>query len=391
MRTIVFVDDESRVLTALRRTLHGMRESWEMRFVTTAEEALTVLETDDVDVVVSDLRMPGMDGTTFLETVLERYPTAIRIVLSGHAEMSQSAHLVGLAHRVVMKPCDSKALMRAVTDACALRDSLHSPSLSALISTIKSLPTFPDLYQQVTEEVRSPRGSLQRVGEIVAQDAGMAAKVLQVVNSSYFALREPVSDPVRATIFLGVDKVSALILSASIFEAADLQIAGLSTEELWETSLETAAMAKAIATAEQADRRLIEQAYAAGLLHEAGTLILATHLGAKYAQIRAQAAAKDMAVWEVEAKRLGTGHAEIGAALLGIWGLPDAIVEAVAFHHRPSECPCTDSLTLLAVHAAQALRESRSRRRPAEFDTKFLDHMGATSRVETWQTALQAA
>lgn len=391
MRTILFVDDESRVLTALRRSLHSLRGSWEMRFVTSTVDGLAELEKGQIDVVVSDLRMPGMDGAMFLELVLERHPSAIRIVLSGHAGSSEGAHLVGLAHRVVTKPCDSKALLQAVDDACALRDSLHSQELSALISTIKSLPAFPELYEQVTDEVRSPRGSLQRVGEIVSQDPGMSAKVLQVVNSTYFALRESVSDPVRATILLGEEKISALILSASIFDAADLSASGVPPEELWQTSLETAALARAIATAEKADRRLVEQSYAAGLLHEAGTLILATHLGVKYAHLRKKATVRELPMWEVETGTLGASHAEIGAALLGIWGLPDAIVEAVAFHHRPSGCPCTDSATLLAVHAAQAIQAAKASGDAPALDESFLDHVGATRRVETWQRTLEAA
>jgi len=391
MRTILFVDDETQVLTALRRSLHALRDSWKMHFVDSAPQALEVLGQEPIDVVVSDLRMPGMDGAMFLELVLERYPSAIRIVLSGSADLSQGAHLVGLAHRVVTKPCDSRALLLAVNDACALRDSLRSPELVGLIATIKSLPTFPDLYEQITAEVRSPTGSLQRVGEIVSQDPAIAAKVLQVVNSTFFALRESVSDPVRATVLLGVEKISALVLSTSIFDAADLTDAGVVLEELWQTSLETAALAKAIATAERADRTLIEQAYSAGLLHEAGTLILATHLGVRYAYMRRKASVRDLALWEVEQASLGSSHAEIGAALLGIWGLPDAIVEAVAFHHRPLACPCTDSVTLMAVHAAQAIQGTKASGRPPALDDAFLDRVGATTRVATWQSTFEAA
>ncbi len=127
MKKILFVDDETRVLEGLRRMLRGLRHEWDMEFVASGEEALIRLNACRFDVVVSDMRMPGMDGCELLEQIRQQSPTTVRIVLSGHSDRQAVMRTVGVAHQFLSKPCDSQVVTTTVMRACRIRDKLVEP------------------------------------------------------------------------------------------------------------------------------------------------------------------------------------------------------------------------------------------------------------------------
>lgn len=187
-RRILFVDDEPNVLQGLQRMLRPMRSEWEMEFAGGGEEALQKMEQAPFDVIVSDMRMPGMNGAQLLKEVARRYPDTVRIVLSGHSDREYILQLVTTTHQYLAKPCDAQTIKDTVNRACALRDLLTSKELSALVSQVKSLPSLPSLYTRIIEILQSDDPSLQKIGQIVSEDIAMSAKVLQLVNSSFFGI-----------------------------------------------------------------------------------------------------------------------------------------------------------------------------------------------------------
>jgi len=216
-KRVLFVDDEPRILDGLKRMLRHMRDEWEMSFVESGEAALKVLESARFDVVVSDMRMPGMDGAELLTRVMERYPQIVRIVLSGHADKEMILKTVRPAHQYLSKPCDPEKLRSTVARASALRGLLADELLKQLVSQMSTLPSAPSLYNEVMNELRSGEGSVQRVGEIVSKDVGMTAKILQVVNSAFFGVPRHVESPAQAVSLLGLETIKALALSAQVF------------------------------------------------------------------------------------------------------------------------------------------------------------------------------
>ena len=120
MTRILFVDDQQQVLDSLRDALRPQRHEWEMLFATSGADALAELERAPCDVVVSDMRMPGMDGAALLGHVEHSHPAAIRIVLSGSTEREVVMRAAAVAHRLLAKPCDVEELVRVVTRSCAL-------------------------------------------------------------------------------------------------------------------------------------------------------------------------------------------------------------------------------------------------------------------------------
>lgn len=361
MRYILFVDDEQMVLEGLRRMLRPMRDVWEMEFASGGAAALEMLACQEFDVVVSDMRMPGIDGAQLLTTIQQLYPNVIRVILSGYTEREVIMKTVGIAQQYLAKPCDAETLKETVAKACALRDLLSSPSLQKLVSGLGSLPSLPSLYTQLVEELQNPEASLKHIGEIIAKDIGMTAKILQMVNSAFFGLRRSLSNPTEAAMLLGLDTIMSLVLSVQVFSSFNnIEQTEFSTDFLWAHSTEVGMAAKTFAKAMQKDSaKLAEDSMTAGLLHDAGKIVLMSSRAEDYKKAINMTKKENIPLIEAERYIFGSTHSEVGAYLLGIWGLPDTIVEAVAFHHNPQESPTHSFSALTAVYIANLLRKHK--------------------------------
>lgn len=386
-RTILFVDDEKRVLDGLKRMLRSMRKEWQMHFASNAAEALELLKQRPFDVVVSDMRMPGMDGAQLLTQVMNEFPQVARLALSGQADEQLILRSVRPVHQYLSKPCESEALKRTIHRVCSLRDRLRSPTLSELTSQLKTIPSRPTLYAQIVQELESEEPSIQRVGAIIANDVGMTAKILHMVNSAFFGLRRHVSNPTHAVNLLGLDTVKNLVLSIQVFSSFDAKdTGGFSIDKLWRHSMRTARFARGICKSLEASETVTDDAFGAGMLHDVGKVILATNLPNEYQQVLAFADAEGVSDEEAEHHVLGADHAQVGAHLLGLWGLPDPFVEAVAFHHAPKGIADTQLTALTAVHVANVLgyriQSSQGRGREPLMDEAYVKTVGLAGRLD---------
>lgn len=390
MRRVLFVDDEPKILEGLQRMLRSTRHEWEIEFAVGGQAGLETLGSRPFDVVVTDMRMPGMDGATFLSQVRDLHPQIVRIVLSGHSDQKLVLSSVGPAHQYLSKPCDPELLKQTVGRACALRDLLSNATLTLLVSQMQSLPSLPSIYMQLMKEVEAPDPSIKKIGEIICKDPGMTAKILQMVNSAFFGLRRHISNPADAVGLLGLDIVKSLVLSIHVFsQFSKIRIPGLSLEDLWDHNAAVGALAKKIAKSEGQSSQMVDDSFAAGLLHECGKLILAARLPKEYSEMLTVASEEGLSVFDAERKVFGATHPEVGAYLLGLWGLPDSIVEAVAFHHSPSQCPGDSFVPLTAVHIADFLEDKSNPDRaenapPEALDSVYLARLGLTDRTDAW-------
>lgn len=391
MKQLLFVDDEPKILDGLKRLLRPMRNEWSMTFVSGGEEALTTLEQAPFDVVVSDMRMPGMDGAQLMNEVQRRYPQIVRIVLSGHSDREMIYQSIGAAHQYLAKPCEMEHLKATILRACALRELLGNESLRRLVAGMQRIPSQPTLFAEIKKEAESETSSLKSIGAIIAKDMGMTAKVIQLVNSAYFGLNGTVSTAQQAVNLLGLDTIQALVLTVHVFSQFPRVMGGplFQIDRLWAESLETGALARALAKAENASAREIEQAYTAGLLHDVGVLVLAANVRDQYDAVLRTASEERVPVWEVERREFGATHAEVGAYLLGLWGLEAPIVEAVAFHHCPAEYPGEAFSPLTAVHVANALQQEgtvpATGDQPSPIDPVYLEKLHLADRLPQWR------
>lgn len=375
---IVFVDDDPKMLAGLQKRFRGMRNEWEMTFAGSGQEALEILQREAFHILVTDMRMPGMDGAELLRRVEKLYPHIVRIILSENSDAEMILKSAGPAHQCLSKPCDAGKLKMAVARAGTMRSLLKNEALINLISGIETLPSLPSLYTEVVNEANSPNGSLNKVGEIISKDVGMSAKILQLVNSSFFGLPSHVNSPIRAVCLLGLETIKSLIISVKIFSQFNRSgLSGFPISRLWNHSIATGIIARGMATQKDAGQNRIDEAFMAGLLHDVGKLILLDRLPQQYLEITAMEKSLRCPLWEAEQKVLGTTHAQVGAYLMGIWGLSESIVEALAYHHCPSKCPNESFSTLTAVHLANSVEhESSTGSSLNRLDFQYLEKLG---------------
>jgi HD-like signal output (HDOD) protein/ActR/RegA family two-component response regulator len=389
-KRLLFVDDDSNLLMGLKRSLHSMHEEWEMEFADSGASALEMLDRP-FDVVVSDMRMPGITGLELLNAVQERFPQTVRILLSGQSDRQSILDSAARAHQYLSKPFDARQLKTLLSQTIALGDLLDNASLKSFISRLSSIPSLPNLYLEVMDALRASDPSPAKIGDIIARDMGMTAKILQVANSVAYAARSEITQPEQAVLRIGLETVQSLVLSVSIFSSLSAKLqAAYSVDNLWQHSNLTGQYCRAIARAEGIAANSSGAYVSAGLLHDIGKLIIASSDPDLAQTIPDIASADGRAVWQVEKEMLGCTHAEVGAYLLGIWGLPFPIVEAVAWHHRPSESAASEMSPLAAVHVANAL-DARSHGHAPDYDetldTVFLERIARLHRLETWTEA----
>jgi putative nucleotidyltransferase with HDIG domain len=362
-----------------------------MEFVRSAELALGLLAERRFDVIVTDVRMPRMDGAELLQITRERWPQVVRIAISGYSNFEQTVRLAPVAHQYLSKPCEPEQLDNIITRCLALQETLAQPGLRSAVGQMRRLPAIPETYSKLQTAMASENVSIQEIAAIVSRDTVIVAKLLQLVNSSFFRLARQVTKVEQAIAYLGLSTVRNLVLSAEVFckwpASAERPI--LDHTKLQNHALRVATAAHALTT----NTPIANDAVLAALLHDIGYWVLAQERSAALSESLCVSAAEHVSIDVAETRVLGASHAEIGAYLLGIWGFPSTIVEAVAHHHAPRRVPQTsfDVLATLAVaHAltdtsdADAFTASAGPR--MEVDVHYLDSLHAPF---TWTEAQQ--
>lgn len=380
-RRVLFVDDEQSILDALRNILRKQRHVWDMVFCASSEEALREIARSPVDVVVSDMRMPGMDGATLLARVKEQCPAAARIILSGHADRDTVTRTLPVAHQFLGKPCDMNELRNVVERTCNLTKLLAEPSIRGMMSRIDKLPSPPSAYLELSHAINDPNVSVAGLAAIVEQDPAMSAKILQVCNSAFFGLAKRVSSIQQALVYLGSELLKGLVLGAHVFSMAEgPAIDGFSLDHMRNTSLMAAGLARRFAR----DRKTGDAAFTAAIVHDVSYVALASAFPDKLAEIARVARDTGRPFHVVERELLGATHAEMSAYLIGVWGLPFELVEAVAFHHEPSRASEPNGV-LLITHAVDALtRDAHLSDRGSIIDHGYIAAAGMADSLEKW-------
>lgn len=352
---ILFVDDEPDILEGLRLMLYSKRADWDMTFAGGGSEALTLLRKIPHDVVVTDMRMPGMDGAQLLHAVQTEWPETVRMILSGYSDQESVMRTVKLAHRYLSKPCPPEDMKQAIHKALRLRDIILSVQIKQLISRIESLPALPELYRRLTMALMNEGSSLQRIGDIIAQDVGMSTSILRLVNSSFFGLPTRVSNVQHAVKLLGTETIRVLILSIHLFSTiSPRNFPGFSLKKLWEHSTRVACFARAIAEIEHASPDERDNCFIAGMLHDVGKLVIATTMTSDYRKVLNLVREKEIRMCDAEMEVMKTTHADVGAYLISLWGFSDTIVEAVCWHSTEEQIDCNRFSTAVAVAVANS-------------------------------------
>lgn len=388
-KAILFVDDESNILSGLKRMLRSMRHDMDFYFAESGPEALEILAAKEINVVVSDMRMPGMDGAVLLTEVMEKYPQIIRIMLTGHADDASILQTIPVVHQFLAKPSDPQSLKEVLTRACALQDLITSEQLKILVAGLGNLPSLPEVYAELQEKVKDPECAISDIATIIEKDLAMSTKVLQLVNSAFYGFYKSVESPARAVNLLGLDTVKALVLGFGIFsEMSPAVDKGFSISALWKHSLSIAKFAKEIALAESSDNTCVDNCFIAGVVHDVGKLLLFSCLGQQYLEAVETARAKSMSLRQAEQNVFDADHGDVGGYLLGLWGLPGPVVEAATFHNKLDRYPEASFCPALAVHAADVayylLNPSQCVGELPLINHAYLEQAGLAGKFDDW-------
>jgi HD-like signal output (HDOD) protein len=398
LRRILFVDDDHNVLQGLQRMLRGKRDEWTMNFVSSGAKALEVMEKEPFDAIISDMRMPGMDGAELLTEVQRRYPAMVRVILSGYSEEESVLRTVGPAHQFLAKPCSAQTLVDVLHRAIELRRVLDSENLRKLLAGLKSLPTPSATYFQLVKYIDLPQASANGVAEIIAGDVAMTAELLKLTNSAYFSIPARVTTPLQAVRILGFETLRALVLRIGIFRSfKGLAAMGRVMEDLNRDSFLMARIARRIARAEKFEPPRIEEAFCAGMLCSIGMLVLLDSMPVKLNKVQSLIA-KGIDVLDAESQVLGGTHFQIGAYLLGLWGFNRAVVEAVAFCGQPSVAASQQLDVAGTVHIARVLAgpspayaaRGESGAGQMQLDRAYVERLNLDARLAAWKEGAAA-
>lgn len=313
MTRIVFVDDEPRLLAGLRRMLWARRSGWDMVFTENGATALESMARQPADVVVTDYRMPGMDGGQLLAEVRRRFPDTIRFVLSGHTDEHDLLGIADLAHQFLTKPCGADELQRVIDRGLTDRRHLDGVGLRADLSALGTLPSDPSVLDTV-EAVLTSGGNARTIAGAIEQDVALSLKVLQLVNSSFVAPGARIASLEEAVLRLGPGTIQAL---ATEIRRVPVPAGAALAARLRQLNRH------ALDTARQAERRAAPaaagDAYCAGLLHTVGALGLAACLPDLGGPGRFP---------DNDDETLAATTGDVTRYLLGLWGLPAEIARA---------------------------------------------------------------
>jgi HD-like signal output (HDOD) protein/CheY-like chemotaxis protein len=390
MKRVLCVGEDQPLWQEICNNPPGFANEWSAEFAQTGPEALVWAEQGNFDAVVADVQLFDMSGVDLLDAILQRQPQALRIVLSEHGDLQSTVKCIGKAHHHLLKPCDVTMLVYALNQGLRSDAWLPSKATRDLLGKLRWVPSPPNVYFRIAMEMESPLASVETIGKIISQDPPTTAKVLQLANSAVFGLQLQVNEPAEAVAYLGLEATRTLVLLAHTFSEFDrLPRVGFSVDELWFHSVLVGQFARQIALIEQRAADLGEQAYSAGLLHDLGKVLLSANLPVPFGKAVVLAKEAQSSLHEAEQQVFGANHAEVGASLLGIWGLPTPIVEAVALHHQPSAAAVKSFSPLTAVHAADVFAQPTAPDHaavvPLDLDQPYLQELGLLERAELWR------
>jgi HD-like signal output (HDOD) protein len=382
MLKLLFVQTNPQSSQALEAALIPQRSEWEMCFVSDADVALHQLEMVPQDVIVADLATES--DKSLLARVREAFPEAVRIGLVPQTH-SRLRHL-SVVHQFLLKPFEVEELKVAVERSCKLKELLQGELICRTLGKLEELPAAPTLYLKLLEKLnQEPEVSVDEVVEIVEADVAISAKLLQLVNSAIFRTSREIATVKLAASYLGLNVIKDLVLSTEVFRAFEKSkpIPGFSVEELQIHGRLTAKIAGRMHLRDSTR----DAAIVASLLHDIGKLVLAWKMPDRFARLLARAREQNQPLYQVEEELWGITHAEIGAYLLGLWGLPVSVTEAIAYHHSPSRVPHYRFDAIAAVYIANLLAHDNdgSVQGQTVRDLSLLQNLGVADQLPSWE------
>jgi len=343
-----------------------------------------MLEKNPQMVVVTDMKMPQMTGAQLLFEVKRRYPTMMRIVLSGYYEQEGVYRSVGPAHAYLMKPCTGESMIIAIERAIKLGAMLTSQSLNNFVASLSHPPKPPAIDFAIAHELESQNANTESIIGILESAGVTGALVSEFLASSFRESGKKAVD-LRS---VGLDQIRALILRDALFEQYADSLNNIDVLRKWNRNI--ARCAEAVMASETSDNNILSETFCAGILSAIGITIMAGNHPEKYAAVQKVVEETGLALAQAETEAFGIAHGVLGAHYLHQWGFVNSVVEACAYHHVPVERIGTILSTTTIIHVAEALQTDEHGLRfdgdpEKRIDQDYLQAIGVDKRLAEWQ------
>ncbi len=378
---VLFVDDEPNILSGVSRMLLVASPETDVELAGSGAEALDLLQAETIDVVVTDMRMPVMDGMQLLLKVREKWPNIVRIVLTGETSHDKAVRMVPIAHQYLLKPCSGEELVGVIARTQAVLTRLDDANMRELVGGLSALPSLPETYRKLSDALDNPSTPPARIAKIIESDPPVALKLLQLANSAFFSRRVATNDVAGAVVQMGINTIRHVVLQLAAFQlgATARPSVQLHLRELQGRALRVANCAGDLipSAAQRA------HAFMAGLLCDIGQVVLATVQEERWTNVLANAHESARPLETVEREIFGVSHAEVGALLMGVWGLPHFAVESAACHHDVDSLTSSKLDIVGAVSLANLLVDAK------KGDPGVWDHPNLRNVVDGYWNALE--
>jgi len=386
-RSIYIVDDQPEVLEIAVAIVKSVLPGVVATGFNRPCEALAAIKANPPDLILSDQVMPEMSGSQLLEEARLVAPGTLRIMMSGFVPLDQLT-VITSAHQYVAKPFGAPQLKKMLERTFAARDRVRDKKLQTVVASLRSLPSLPQVHHTLLSELENNRGASAAIGQMVAQDAGLSAKVLQLANSPLFGREYLVSSPAEAVFCLGTGMITAVVLSQSLFKHYRANShPEFSFEQVWLHCWDTAALAQCYCREYELPRPTREEAFLAGLLHETGRLILIANFPDQYTAA-CEAARKAQSPLGPRLREVfPAAPCEIGAFLLDLWGMPDSVVASVSMLEHPERENATGFTAVSALYIADQIASRGTPPDPfppEEWDAAYPRSIGCPEELKQW-------
>lgn len=382
MISILFVDDEVDILAGLQNTLRKRTDEWDMKFVMSSKEALEVLANAKFDIIVSDMQMPGMDGAELLAIVQELYPHMTRFLLTGQADRQSILRTIPVTHQFIYKPCSPENLLDLLDRTCALHSRIQNEIVRRLVSTAQSVPSVPKVAARIAGLMARENASILDIAKVIESDPGLGARVLQVSNSAAMRRSRKFTNISDAVCFIGLECAKSLAMAHEVFRATPENRPFI---RLLERTYSKSCLATALVTEYLEGHPEVGTATTASLLRDIG-LIVSASVSPEIYRLAMDANAKSESLIFLENTCFGVTHAEIGGNLLALWGIPMAVVEAVACHHSLQDSTI-EPVIMAAIHISDVIAESPNATKDeisSSINWEFLEANGLVEKANEW-------
>ena len=391
---ILFIDDHENILQGLRLSLRSMRAEWDMAFAPSGAEGLEMFDRIWPDVVVTDMRMPDIDGTQVLRDIQRRKPDVGKIILSGYSDKDTVIRNLQLANGYLSKPCRTQDLVAAIRNTLRSNDIILNSEIRNSIAEIETIPACPDVFERLLGELESGNANPEAIGEIITQDIALSTNILRIINCEFFNFPRQAGTIEHAVRILGPQALRNIIMTSRLFEeTSDCDQADISVKMLWEHCLRVARFATVIAADSGLSETDRNDTVIAAMFHDIGKFVLASKMRPRFAEVLAMVRKDSCRVDVAERCVLGASHAEVGAYLLARWGFSHAQTGILRSHHDEAVMASREVTPQMVLFVADCLDhelvriQDRFPRHTLDFTAGFPEH--ARRRIADWRALCQ--